>query len=173
LLAGFAPHYRVVCWTSVPASQRPPLPTLIHLSFDVMVFIGTAMLLWGLWLALWWWRRRDLPGGRLGQVFLVGGALSGVASVVAMEAGWVVTEVGRQPWVVYRVLRTSQAVTTAAGVPGTLVATLAIYAVLTVATFSILRAMKRRWDSRAAGTGTAEPPVPYSPPAGDPAGRAQ
>ena len=42
--AGFSPHYRVVGWTSVPASQRPPLPTLIHLSFDVMVFIGTAML---------------------------------------------------------------------------------------------------------------------------------
>jgi len=98
----------------------------------------------------------------------VGGALSGVASVVAMEAGWVVTEVGRQPWVVYRVLRTSQAVTTAAGVPGTLIATLAIYAVLTVATFAILRAMKRRWDEGAAGAGAAEVPVPYSPPAGDP-----
>ena len=83
------------------------------------------------------------------------------------------TEVGRQPWVVYRVLRTSQAVTTAAGVPGTLVATLAIYAVLTVATFSNLWVMKRRWDEGAAGASAEEPPVPYAPPAGDPAGRAQ
>jgi cytochrome bd ubiquinol oxidase subunit I len=162
LLAGFSPHYRVVGWTSVPASQRPPLPTLIHLSFDVMVGIGTLMLAWGIWLGLSWWRRRDLPGGRLGQLFLAGGALSGIASVVAMEAGWVVTEVGRQPWTVYRVLRTSQAVTTAAGVPGTLVATLAIYAVLTVATFAILRVMQRRWQ---AGAGSQDLPVPYSPPA--------
>jgi cytochrome d ubiquinol oxidase subunit I len=162
LLAGFSPHYRVVGWTSVPASQRPPLPTLIHLSFDVMVGIGTLMLAWGIWLGLSWWRRRDLPGGRLGQLFLAGGALSGIASVVATEAGWVVTEVGRQPWTVYRVLRTSQAVTTAAGVPGTLVATLAIYAVLTVATFAILRVMQRRWQE---GAGSQDLPVPYSPPA--------
>jgi len=129
-----------------------------------MVFIGTLMLVWGLWLGLWWWRRRDLPGGRLGQLFLVGGALSGVASVVAMEAGWVVTEVGRQPWTVYRVLRTSQAATTAAGVPGTLAATLAIYGVLTVATFAILLAMKRRWQE--GGAGSEETPVPYAPPGG-------
>ena len=66
---------------------------MIHLAFDLMVGIGSLMLLWGLWLAWSWWRHRDLPGGRLGQVFLVGGALSGVASVVAMEARWVVTEV--------------------------------------------------------------------------------
>src|SRR5712691_938364 len=164
VLAGFSPHYRVVGWNAVPAGQRPPLPTLIHLSFDVMVAIGTLMLLWGVWLGLCWWRRRDLPGGRLGQLFLVGGALSGVASVVAMEAGWVVTEVGRQPWTVYRVLRTSQAATTAAGVPGTLAATLAIYGVLTVATFAILLAMKRRWQE--GGAGSEETPVPYAPPGG-------
>src|SRR6185312_13757038 len=111
----------------------------------------------------------DLPGGRLGRLFLAGGALSGVASVVAMEAGWVVTEVGRQPWTVYRVLRTSKAVTTAAGVLGTLVATLAIYGVLTVATFAILWVMKRRWD--AAG-GAGDTPVPYSPQAAGPVGEA-
>jgi cytochrome d ubiquinol oxidase subunit I len=40
-------------------------------------------------------------------VFLAGGALSGIAAVAAMEAGWVITEVGRQPWIVYQVLRTS------------------------------------------------------------------
>ena len=56
------------------------MPTLIHLSFDLMVGIGTLMLLWGLWLAVGWWRHRDLPHGRLGTVFLVGGALSGIAA---------------------------------------------------------------------------------------------
>jgi cytochrome d ubiquinol oxidase subunit I len=163
LLVGFSPNTRVVGWDSVPASLRPPLPTLIHLSFDLMVGIGTLFLLWGLWLAWAWWRHRDLPAGRAGQLFLAGGALSGVAAVAAMEAGWVVTEVGRQPWTVYHVLLTGQAVTTAGGVPGTLIATLLIYAALTVATLAVLRAMMKRWQS---GAGQPEAPVPYEPPAG-------
>ena len=162
LLVGFSPHTRVVGWDTVPAALRPPLPTLIHLSFDLMVGIGTLFLLWGLWLAWAWWRHRDLPGGRACRVFLAGGALSGIAAVAAMEAGWVVTEVGRQPWIVYQVLRTSQAVTTAGGVTGTLIATLIIYATLTVATLAVLAAMMRRWR---AGSGQPEAPVPYEPPA--------
>ena len=96
-------------------------------------------------------------------MFLVGGALSGIASVVAMESGWVVTEVGRQPWTVYHLLLTSQAATTAGGVLDTLAATLVIYGVLTVATFGILWLMKRRWQAD-----SPEPEVgsPYAPPAG-------
>ena len=93
-------------------------------------------------------------------MFLAGGALSGVATVTAMEAGWVVTEVGRQPWTVYRVLLTSQAATPARGVPGTLAATLVIYGVLTVATFVILRLMMRRW--RAGSEEEAEASVPQA-----------
>lgn len=110
LLVGFSPHTKVTGWDSVSAAYRPPLPTLIHLSFDLMVGIGTLLLLWGLWLAWSWWRHRDLPQGRLGRVFLVGGALSGVAATAAMEAGWVVTEVGRQPWTVYGLMRTADSV---------------------------------------------------------------
>lgn len=163
LLVGFSPHTKVVGWDSVPAALRPPLPTLIHLSFDLMVGIGTLFLLWGLWLAWAWRRHRDLPAGRPGQLFLAGGALSGIAAVAAMEAGWVVTEVGRQPWTVYHVLLTSQAVTTAGGVTGTLIATLAIYSALTVATLAVLWVMMRRWQ---AGPGRPPTAVPYEPPAG-------
>jgi cytochrome bd ubiquinol oxidase subunit I len=164
LLVGFSPHTKVTGWDSVPPGLRPPMPTLIHLSFDIMVGIGSLMLVWGLWLALWWWWRRDLPGGRLGTVFLVGGALSGIASVVAMEAGWVVTEVGRQPWTVYQVLLTTQAATAAGGVLDTLAATLVIYGGLTVATFAILRVMQRRWQAEAQPPEAAVP----SPPPGRP-----
>ena len=159
LLVGFSVHTQVTGWDTVPPGLRPPMPTLIHLSFDVMVGIGTLMLLWGLWLALWWWRRRDLPGGRLGTVFLIGGALSGIACVTAMEAGWVVTEVGRQPWTVYHVLLTSQAATTAGGVLDTLAATLVIYGVLTVATFAILWTMQRHWQGEPAEPEIAVPDV--------------
>lgn len=162
LLVGFSPNTRVIGWDTVPPALRPPFPTLLHLSFDLMVLIGMLMLVWGIWLALWWWRRRDLPRGRPGTVFLAGGALSGIACVVAMEAGWVVTEVGRQPWTVYNVLLTSQAATSATGVPATLAATVAIYAVLTVATLAVLWMMKRRWQATAGGADVA---APYSPPA--------
>ena len=66
-----------------------------------------------LWLGIGWWRKRDFPQSRW---FLRATAVSGVAAVVALECGWIVTEVGRQPWIVYNVMRTSDAVTHASGI---------------------------------------------------------
>ena len=97
-----------------------------------------------------------VPGSRW---FLRAVAVSGVAAVVALECGWIVTEVGRQPWVVYKVMRTSEAVTGASGVWVTFAAVLALYAGLAVATVLILRTMAHRW--RTAEVGEAE--VPYGP----------
>jgi cytochrome bd ubiquinol oxidase subunit I len=90
-------------------------------------------------------------------------AASGIASVIAMEAGWIVTEVGRQPWVVYHLLRTSDAVTDSGGVPVTLAATIAIYAVLTAAVIGVPWLMGRRWRAERPGA-DVERPVPYGPP---------
>ena len=65
-----------------------------------------ALIVLGLWLGWAWWRRRDIPRT---PWFLRAVAVSGVAAVVALECGWIVTEVGRQPWVVYNVMRTKDA----------------------------------------------------------------
>src|SRR5499427_4299508 len=92
LLVGFAPGTKVTGWDSVPPAERPPVVWLLHLCFDVMVGMGFLLLLAGLWAAWEWWRHRRLPKHRL---FWLAGALSGVAAIVAMESGWVVTEVGR------------------------------------------------------------------------------
>ena len=127
---------------SVPASQQPPLLTLIHLSFDLMVGIGTILFALAAWQAWWWWFHRRLL---LTAWFLVPAALSGVAAVAAMEAGWVVTEVGRQPWIVYKVLLVSQAVTPSSGVTVTLGVMLALYAVLTLVSIGVPMIMSRRW----------------------------
>jgi cytochrome d ubiquinol oxidase subunit I len=156
LLVGFSPRTKVIGWDSVPASQRPPVVWLIHLCFDVMVGLGSLLLLVGLWAAFIWWRRRRLPNHRL---FWLLGAVGGLAAVAAMECGWVVTEVGRQPWVVYRRMTTADAVTTNGGVAVTLTLMLVVYAVLGVATVLILRMLARRWR----GSDGQESAVPYGP----------
>jgi cytochrome bd ubiquinol oxidase subunit I len=68
-----------------------------------------------------------------------------VAAVVALECGWIVTEVGRQPWIVYGVMRTEDAVTDASGVWISLAVVIVLYAGLGTATVLVLRAMTRRW----------------------------
>jgi cytochrome d ubiquinol oxidase subunit I len=157
LLAGFGPGTQVTGWDTVPPAQRPPVVWLIHLCFDVMVGLGFLLLLIGLWALYAWWRRRRLPPQRL---FWAAGAVSGVAAIVAMECGWVVTEVGRQPWVVYQLQTTAAAATTNGGVLASLSLVIVGYAVLGAATIIILRMLARRWRRGDA----AEVAVPYGPP---------
>src|SRR5215203_105838 len=155
-LVGFDTDTKVTGLVSVPLNGRPPFNTLLHWCFDIMVGIGTALIALGAWLAFVWWRRRDIPST---PWFLRAVAVSGVAAVVALECGWIVTEVGRQPWVVYGVMRTEDAVTGASGVWVTFAATLALYTALGVATVLILRTMSGRWRS----ADEAEVEVPYGP----------
>ena len=155
-LVGFSTHTKVTGLDTVPPSDRPPANTMLHWAFDAMVGICTLLIGLGLWLAWGWWRRRDIPGTKW---FLRAVAVSGVIAVVALECGWIVTEVGRQPWIVYEVMRTKDAVTGASGVWITFSLVLALYAALGVATVLILRTMAHRW--RTAEIGEAE--VPYGP----------
>ncbi|MCB1151477.1 cytochrome ubiquinol oxidase subunit I, partial [bacterium] len=94
-----------------PHDERPPV-LVTHLAFQVMVGIGT--LLAGLGAVILWarWRKKDLTARRSWLKLLV--ALTPLG-FVALEAGWIVTEVGRQPWILYRVLRTADAVTPVPG----------------------------------------------------------
>ena len=125
---------------SVPAQDRPEAVTLIHLAFDTMVAIGFLLLGLGAWLLGSWVRRRRPPASRW---FLRGAVLAGPLSVVAMECGWITTEVGRQPWIVYQVMRVSAAVNPAPGLYWGLVALVIVYAVLTTVTITVLRRMAR------------------------------
>jgi cytochrome d ubiquinol oxidase subunit I len=139
LLVGYRPSTVVQGLDAVPVADHPPV-TVVHLAFDLMVGVGFGLLGMGLWLLLGWWRRRDLPRHRL---FLRLAVLAGFAAPAALESGWVVTEVGRQPWVVYRLLRTADAVNPAPGLVGGLALVAATYLVLTVATIYVLRRMAR------------------------------
>jgi cytochrome d ubiquinol oxidase subunit I len=105
-----------------------------------MVGIGTLLALLGVVHVAVWLRHRRLPRSRW---FYRGLVAAGPLSLVALIAGWTTTEVGRQPWVVYRVMRTSEAVTGAGGIPVGY-ATLAVaYAGLVVAVAWLLRRLAR------------------------------
>jgi cytochrome d ubiquinol oxidase subunit I len=155
-LVGFSTDTKVIGLDSAPPDDRPPANTMLHWAFDAMVGICSALIALGAWLAFSWWRKRDIPKTRW---FLRAVAVSGVASLVALECGWIVTEVGRQPWIVYQVMRTKDAVTQASGVWVSLAVVFVSYAALGTATILVLRAMTRRW--RTAEAGGAD--VPYGP----------
>jgi cytochrome bd ubiquinol oxidase subunit I len=139
LLGYWDPDAEVRGLEEVPARDRPPV-NVVHLSFQTMVGIGFGLLGLAGWFALSWRRRRDLPAS---PWFLRFAAVSGVAAVVALEAGWITTEVGRQPWIAWGIMRTEDAVNPAPGLRAGLFAVLAVYAVLTVATVYVMRRLAR------------------------------
>jgi len=158
LLAGYSRSTRIQGLDAIPAALRPDdrLVSIVHLSYDVMVLTGFAMLGLAIWFAIGWWRRRDLPRSRW---FLRCAAVSGLASLVSLQAGWVVTEVGRQPWTVVGLLLTRDAVATSGNLWLFFAAAVVIYAAVGVGTVLVLRAMRRRW--RALDADAVD--VPYGP----------
>ena len=128
---------------AVPEDERPPVG-IVHLSFQTMVAIGTALVGLAAWSAWRWWRRTDPLDSTW---FLRALVVAGPAAVVAMEVGWVTTEVGRQPWIVHGLLRTEDAVTDAGYIWFTLSALIVVYGAMTVGAVVLLRSMSRRWQS--------------------------
>jgi cytochrome d ubiquinol oxidase subunit I len=125
---------------SFPPNDRPNT-ALVHLSFDTMVGFGILI---GLAAAMFWillLYRRRVPMWRPLLWALVA---AGPASVIAMEAGWFVTEFGRQPWIVYGILRTTDAATTAPALGPTFVIFFAIYIGLAVTTARLLALQAKR-----------------------------
>ncbi len=115
LLAHHDPNAEVKGLDMVPQSDWPNVP-IVHLAFQIMVGAGSLMALVAVW-SLWtMFRGRDLTTSRL---LLRAIACSAPLGFIAIEAGWIVTEVGRQPWIVYGVLRTSEAVTPMPGLSWT------------------------------------------------------
>ena len=121
-----------------------------------MVGFGTLMFLLSLWYWLCWLFRRDMPKSKW---FLRLASVAGVTAVVTLEAGWVVSEVGRQPWIVYNLMKVEDAATANTGVWVTFILVAALYLGLAVTTVLILRKMSHRFRRR----GVGEHDVPYGP----------
>jgi cytochrome d ubiquinol oxidase subunit I len=155
-LVGFSADTKVIGLEDIPKDERPPANTLLHLAFDTMVGIGSALLLLGIWFAFSWWRKRDIPRT---PWFLRIVAVTGAGAILALWCGWIVTEVGRQPWIVQGYMRTSEAVTQADGIWFSFGLVLLLYAAIGTTAIVILRKMSRRWRE-----GAAEPEdIPYGP----------
>src|ERR1700683_83001 len=105
-----------------------------------MVGIGTLLALRGGIYLLWWVGRNQSPAWRWSDAAVV---VSGPAATVALIAGWVTTEVGRQPWVVYHVMTTAQSVTGASGIPVGYTVLAIAYLIVAGALVWILRRLAR------------------------------
>lgn len=115
----------------VPREDWPPV-VITHVAFQVMVGIGSLLALLGL---LWFWYARKDEGPRWYLWALV---LCAPLGMVAIEAGWIVTEVGRQPWIIYGILRTKDAVTPVPGMVYHFYLFLGLYLTLAAATVWLL-----------------------------------
>lgn len=137
-----------------PTADLPPV-NITHLAFQSMVGIGTllALAVTVFWIARW--RGKDPLSNRW---VLRGAVLAGPLALVALEAGWVATEVGRQPWVVFGYMRTVEAAGSNSGLWLLLAATVVLYSAMTVGAVVVLRSMARRWRA-----GEEDLPSPYGP----------
>ena len=123
-----------------PDADIPPV-AVVHVAFQIMVGIGTLMILVAAWCAISYFRTRAWPRSRFFLWLIV---LLGPLSILAMETGWVVTEVGRQPWIVQGYMRTTEAVTQAPGIWEVFAVTLTIYFVIGIGTIVILRQLAQQ-----------------------------
>jgi cytochrome d ubiquinol oxidase subunit I len=143
-----------------PTANRPTNSdvNVTHLAWDMMVGLGTLLFL----LTLWWWGswvfRRDMPRSRW---FLRAAAASGVLAVITLEAGWTVSEVGRQPWIVYEKMKVEDAATANTGIWITFIGVVLLYVGLGITTILVLRQTSRRFREGGGRSGDAD--VPYGP----------
>lgn len=135
LLAHRDPHATVRGLEEFPRDVWPDVQA-VHLAFDVMLALGVALLGLAGWASWLWWRRRRLPDA---PWFLRAAGAAAPAGFIAIEAGWAVTEMGRQPWIIYGLMRTADAVTPMPGLVVPFVLFNAIYLLLSVVLVVLLR----------------------------------
>jgi cytochrome d ubiquinol oxidase subunit I len=139
LLAFHSWNAKVRGLDAVSAVERPPV-NVVRFAFQTMVGIGTLLALLGVAYLVVRIRRKRLPESRW---FYRAVVVAGPLSAVALIAGWVTTEVGRQPWVVYRVMPTTDAVTGARGIPVGYGALAVTYVVVACGVAWVLRRLAR------------------------------
>ena len=119
----------VIGLDQIPKDERPPV-AVTHFAFQIMIGLGTAMMGIGLLYFFLRWKRREQLNSKWWLRLI---ALATPFGFIALEAGWTVTEVGRQPWIIYGVMKTKDALTPMPGIQYSFFLIVAIYALLTLA----------------------------------------
>ena len=135
LLVAHDPAARVVGLEGFPRAAWPNV-RIVHWAFDLMVGCGMALLGVSAWAGWRWWKKHPLPDSPWLLRALV---LASPLGFVALEAGWVVTEVGRQPWIIQGIMRTTEAVTPMQHIVVPFVAFTLLYFFLAVIVILLLR----------------------------------
>jgi len=123
----------------VPREEWANVP-LVHTTFQIMVGAGMAMIATGLYFA--WLRCRRPERVTADRRLLWSLVIASPLGFIALEAGWITTEVGRQPWTVWKVMRTAEAVTPATGIMTSVIGFTALYAALAVVLVILLRRLR-------------------------------
>ena len=118
----------VIGLDQIPKEERPPT-AVVHFAFQIMVGFGTLMMLIGLLYFIMRWRKWDYINNKWWLRIV---AFATPIGFIALEAGWTVTEVGRQPWIIYGVMKTEDALTPMPGIQYSLIAIVAVYIILTL-----------------------------------------
>jgi cytochrome d ubiquinol oxidase subunit I len=139
ILAHGDPNATVKGLNEFPKDERPPV-AIVHFSFQIMVGCGMLMAIITLWSAWRWWRNRGKSAGKWmdSKWFLRALIFAAPLGFIAIETGWIVTEVGRQPWIIYNVMRTSEAVTPMPGLVIPFVTFTVLYIFLAIITAWLL-----------------------------------
>jgi cytochrome d ubiquinol oxidase subunit I len=141
VLADHDPNGTVQGLDIVPPEDRPGPVNTVRFAFQAMVGIGTLLALAGIFYAAVWWRWRRPPRSVWFYRLVV---VAGPLAVVALISGWITTEVGRQPWIVYDVMRVEDAVTSAGGLPVAFAAAVVVYLSLAAVVVWLLRRLASR-----------------------------
>ena len=153
------PNASVPGLADFPEADRPndQLATMVHLSFQAMVGSGLALVGLSAWYSL---RRRRGGDPLASRRFLAAAVVAGPLAVVALELGWMTTELGRQPWIVYRVMHIADAVAHDNAIWVSFIVLVFVYGGMITGAVAVMRSMARRWREGS----SLDLPTPYSPP---------
>jgi cytochrome bd ubiquinol oxidase subunit I len=140
VLAYHDPNATVQGLDTVPKQDQPPV-NIVHWAFQTMAGIGTALAALAAVFLFVWWRKRRLPRT---PWFYRGVMVAGPLALVALICGWISTEVGRQPWIVYETMRTSDAVTASDGLEVGFAVLVVVYIGVAAALAWLLRRLTAR-----------------------------
>lgn len=138
ILAHNDPNAEVIGLDQFPEDEIPPL--YIHYFFDIMVTIGMFMVMLSAFYVVAKWRKWKFANSRFILWLIVAG---GPLSMIAIQAGWWMTEVGRQPWILYQIMTVEQGATSSGSVDIMVVAFAILYLILGIGSVVVLRRMFR------------------------------